>query len=123
MKKLWMFLVMKKPASKCFNISDEKYVTFNGLARACTLAAEFSKPEIFHYNPKEFAFRSRLHFPLTKQSTSARMETRIRPGGRIFSPPSDQILTAGNDQDVLVILFSSNVCKSNRKQTDVVSRK
>ncbi|KAK9943356.1 hypothetical protein M0R45_008966 [Rubus argutus] len=45
-----------------FNFSVEKYVTFDGLSKACAKAAGFPEREIVHYNPKEFDFGKRRHF-------------------------------------------------------------
>lgn len=39
-----------------FNISGERYVTFDGLARACAKAAGAPEPEIIHFNAKDFDF-------------------------------------------------------------------
>ncbi|KAF9591875.1 hypothetical protein IFM89_008921 [Coptis chinensis] len=46
----------EKASKQIFNISTEKYVTFDGLAKACAKAAGFPEPEIVHYKPKEFDF-------------------------------------------------------------------
>ncbi|KAF7821214.1 chloroplast stem-loop binding protein of 41 kDa b, chloroplastic [Senna tora] len=45
-----------KASREVFNISGSKYVTFDGLARACAKAGGFPAPEIIHYNPKEDTF-------------------------------------------------------------------
>ncbi|KAK9938887.1 hypothetical protein M0R45_015601 [Rubus argutus] len=50
-------------SKEVFNISGEKYVTFDGLTKACTKAAGFPEPEIVHYNPKEFDFGKKKAFP------------------------------------------------------------
>jgi nucleoside-diphosphate-sugar epimerase len=39
-----------------FNISGERYVTFDGLARACAKAMGAPEPEIIHFNAKDFDF-------------------------------------------------------------------
>jgi hypothetical protein len=39
-----------------FNISGERYVTFDGLARACAKAMGAPEPEIVHFNAKDFDF-------------------------------------------------------------------
>ncbi|KAH8507165.1 hypothetical protein H0E87_009616 [Populus deltoides] len=51
-----------KASQQVFNISGEKYVTFDGLARACAKAAGFPEPVIVHYNPKEFDFGKKRLF-------------------------------------------------------------
>jgi nucleoside-diphosphate-sugar epimerase len=52
-----------------YNLSGDRYVTFNGLARACATAAGKSVDEIkiVHYNPKKFDFGKRKAFPLRLQ--------------------------------------------------------
>lgn len=52
-----------------YNVSGDRYVTFDGLANACIIAAGKS-PEDFdllHYNPKKFDFGKRKAFPLRTQ--------------------------------------------------------
>ncbi|MFP5268689.1 NAD-dependent epimerase/dehydratase family protein [Coleofasciculus sp.] len=52
-----------------YNVSGDRYVTFDGLANACIVAAGKS-PEDFdllHYNPKKFDFGKRKGFPLRTQ--------------------------------------------------------
>lgn len=54
---------------KIYNISGDRFVTFDGLARACAIAAGKS-PEsltLLHYNPKDFDFGKRKAFPLRLQ--------------------------------------------------------
>lgn len=60
-----------------YNISGEKAVTFDGLARACALAISRSQTiatgkdhsalEIVHYNPKDFDFGKKKAFPMRVQ--------------------------------------------------------
>lgn len=57
-----------------YNISGSKYVTFDGLARACAKAAGYPEPEIVHYNPKEFDFGKKKAFPFRDQHFFASIE-------------------------------------------------
>ncbi|GMH07718.1 hypothetical protein Nepgr_009558 [Nepenthes gracilis] len=57
----------EKARRQVFNISGEKYVTFDGLARACAKAAGFPEPELVHYNPKDFDFGKKKSFPFRDQ--------------------------------------------------------
>ncbi|EYU38405.1 hypothetical protein ABFS83_14G079500 [Erythranthe nasuta] len=57
----------EKASKEIFNISGEKYVTFDGLAKACAKAGGFPEPEIIHYNPKEFDFGKKKPFPFRDQ--------------------------------------------------------
>lgn len=52
-----------------YNISGERYVTFDGLARACAVAAGKSPDsiQIVHYEPKQFDFGKQKAFPLRVQ--------------------------------------------------------
>lgn len=56
-----------KASKQIFNISGDKYVTFDGLARACAKAGGFPEPELVHYNPKEFDFGKKKAFPFRDQ--------------------------------------------------------
>ncbi|KAJ4956652.1 hypothetical protein NE237_013435 [Protea cynaroides] len=64
----------QKAIKQVFNISGDKYVTFDGLARACAKAAGFPEPEIIHYNPKEFDFGKKKSFPFRDQHFFASIE-------------------------------------------------
>ncbi|KAJ7559277.1 hypothetical protein O6H91_04G077300 [Diphasiastrum complanatum] len=61
--------VLQNPVAigEVYNISGSKYVTFDGIARACAKAAGFATPEIVYYNPKEFDFGKKKAFPLRDQ--------------------------------------------------------
>lgn len=52
-----------------YNISGQRYVTFDGLARACGMATGKSADEIkiVHYDPKQFDFGKQKAFPLRMQ--------------------------------------------------------
>ncbi|KAM0954544.1 putative NAD-dependent epimerase/dehydratase, NAD(P)-binding domain superfamily [Dioscorea sansibarensis] len=63
-----------KASKQVYNISGSKYVTFDGLARACAKAAGFPEPEIIHYNPKEFDFGKKKAFPFRDQHFFASIE-------------------------------------------------
>jgi UDP-glucose 4-epimerase len=52
-----------------YNVSGDRYVTFDGLARACAEAVGKSADavQIVHYDPKKFDFGKRKAFPLRAQ--------------------------------------------------------
>lgn len=52
-----------------YNVSGDRYVTFDGLARACAEAAGKSAEalKLVHYDPKQFDFGKRKAFPLRVQ--------------------------------------------------------
>ncbi|RZB49293.1 Chloroplast stem-loop binding protein of 41 kDa b, chloroplastic isoform B [Glycine soja] len=68
----------EKASKEVFNISGEKYVTFDGLARACAKAGGFPEPEIIHYNPKDFDFGKKKSFPFRDQHFFASIEKAKR---------------------------------------------
>ncbi|MDJ0735184.1 MAG: NAD-dependent epimerase/dehydratase family protein [Nostocaceae cyanobacterium] len=59
-----------------YNISGDRFVTFDGLARACAVAAGKSADDIqiVHYDPKQFDFGKRKAFPLRMQHFFASVE-------------------------------------------------
>ena len=58
-----------KAIGEIYNISGDRYVTFDGLARTCAIAAgkDPNDLELIHYNPKHFDFGKRKPFPLRVQ--------------------------------------------------------
>lgn len=54
---------------KIYNISGDRYITFDGLARACAVATGKSAGdvELVHYDSKKFDFGKRKAFPLRQQ--------------------------------------------------------
>ncbi|KAE9615923.1 putative NAD(P)-binding domain-containing protein [Lupinus albus] len=64
----------EKASKEIFNISGDKYVTFDGLARACAKAGGFPEPELVHYNPKDFDFGKKKSFPFRDQHFFASIE-------------------------------------------------
>lgn len=60
-----------KAIGQVYNISGAKYVTFDGIARACAKAGGFPEPEIVHFNPKDFDFGKKKAFPLRDQVSEA----------------------------------------------------
>jgi UDP-glucose 4-epimerase len=58
-----------KAIRQIYNISGDRFVTFDGLARACALATGKSADQvkIIHYDPKKFDFGKRKAFPLRLQ--------------------------------------------------------
>jgi hypothetical protein len=53
-----------------FNISGERYVTFDGIARACAKAMGAPEPELVHFNAKDFDFGKK------KVRTAGRVQER-----------------------------------------------
>ncbi|NEP04218.1 MULTISPECIES: NAD-dependent epimerase/dehydratase family protein [Okeania] len=63
-----------------YNVSGERYVTFDGLARACAEAAGKSPDSIklVHYDPKQFDFGKKKAFPLRVQHFFASVNKVMR---------------------------------------------
>jgi nucleoside-diphosphate-sugar epimerase len=59
----------EKAIGQIYNVSGERYVTFDGLAKACAIAAGKNPDELslIHYHPKDFDFGKRKAFPLRAQ--------------------------------------------------------
>lgn len=74
-----------------YNVSGDRFVTFDGLARACAVAAGKSPDDlkIVHYNPKEFDFGKRKAFPLRVQHFFASINKAITELG--WQPEYDLI--------------------------------
>ena len=56
-----------RAAKQVYNIAGDKYVTFDGIAKACAAAAGAPAPELVHYNAKEFDFGKLKAFPMRDQ--------------------------------------------------------
>lgn len=97
---------------KIYNISGDRYVTFNGLAYACAAAAGKS-PEavkLVHYDPKQFDFGKRKAFPLRQQHfftdiQQAKVELNWQPKYDLLSGLQDSFqhdyLASGRDQSAI----------------------
>lgn len=59
----------EQAVGQIYNVSGDRYVTFDGLARACAEAAGKSADsiKIVHYDPKQFDFGKRKAFPMRVQ--------------------------------------------------------
>lgn len=69
-----------KAARQIYNISGERFVTFDGIAKACAIAAGAPEPEIIHFNAKEYDFDGKKPFPLRDQHFFTSIDkARLRP--------------------------------------------
>lgn len=68
-KAMCLALGNEQAIGQIYNISGDRYVTFDGLARACIKATGKSATEIqiVHYDPKQYDFGKRKPFPLRVQ--------------------------------------------------------
>lgn len=69
----------EKAIGQIYNVSGDRYVTFDGLAKACAIAAGKSPDDlqIVHYDPKKFDFGKRKAFPLRTQHFFASIQKAI----------------------------------------------
>ncbi|NEQ54527.1 MAG: NAD-dependent epimerase/dehydratase family protein, partial [Leptolyngbya sp. SIO3F4] len=78
-----MVAVLDNPRAigQIYNISGERYVTFDGLAHACSEAMGKSVSDIRHYDPKQFDFGKRKAFPMRVQHFFASIDKAKRDLG------------------------------------------
>ena len=56
-----------KAKKQIYNIAGNKYVTFDGIAKACAAAMGKPAPELVHFNPQDFDFGKSKAFPMRDQ--------------------------------------------------------
>ncbi|AFZ25774.1 nucleoside-diphosphate-sugar epimerase [Cylindrospermum stagnale PCC 7417] len=99
----------KKAIGQIYNISGDRFVTFDGLARACAVAAGKSPDavKIVHYDPKKFDFGKRKAFPMRVQHffasvNKAQIELNWQPEYDLISGLNDSLendyLASGRDK-------------------------
>jgi nucleoside-diphosphate-sugar epimerase len=76
----------KQAIGQIYNISGDRYVTFDGLARQCAIACgkDPDQLKLVHYDPKQFDFGKRKAFPMRVQHffaaiDKAKTELRWQP--------------------------------------------
>jgi len=81
-----------------YNISGDRFVTFDGLARACAVAVGKSADDIkiVHYDPKKFDFGKRKAFPMRVQHffasvNKAQIELNWQPKYDLISGLKDSL--------------------------------
>jgi len=109
-----MVAVLDNPQAigQIYNISGDRYVTFDGLAKAAAIAAGKSAEDlkIVHYNPKDFDFGKKKAFPLRPQHFfadihKAKTELNWQPEYDLISGLKDS--------------FNSDYLLSNQQETDI----
>jgi nucleoside-diphosphate-sugar epimerase len=109
-----MVAVLGNPQAlgQIYNISGDRYVTFDGLAKAAAIAAGKSADnlKIVHYNPKDFDFGKKKAFPLRPQHFfadihKAKTELNWQPEYDLISGLKDS--------------FNRDYLLSNQQETDV----
>ena len=107
----------EKAIGQIYNISGDRYVTFDGLAKSCAIAAGKSPEEVklVHYNPKDFDFGKRKAFPLRVQHffaaiDKAKTELSWQPEFDLVSGLKDSFSNdfQANNQDQAEVDFSTD---------------
>ncbi|MBD2608552.1 NAD-dependent epimerase/dehydratase family protein [Scytonema hofmannii FACHB-248] len=99
----------KQAIGQIYNVSGDRFVTFDGLARACAVAAGKSSEsvKIVHYDPKKFDFGKRKAFPMRVQHffasvDKAKTQLDWQPEYDLISGLQDSLqndyLTSGRDK-------------------------
>jgi nucleoside-diphosphate-sugar epimerase len=103
-----------------YNISGDRYVTFNGLAKACAaaLGKNAEEIEIVNYNPKKFDFGNKKPFPLRVQHfyadiNKATRELNWRPEHDLVSGLKDSFqndyLASSRDQQEIDLAIDDQI--------------
>jgi UDP-glucose 4-epimerase len=106
-----------------YNVSGERYVTFDGLARACAEATGKSGDaiEIVHYDPKQFDFGKKKAFPLRLQHFfadvhKAKTELDWQPNFSLNAGLKDSFqndyLTSGRDKAEIDFSLDDEILKA-----------
>lgn len=113
----------EKAIGQIYNVSGERFVTFDGLARACAVAAGKSPDElrIVHYDPKKFDFGKRKGFPMRVQHffasiNKAMTELNWKPEYDLISGLKDSFqndyLTSGRDKSEVDFSVDEEILKA-----------
>ncbi|MBV8883967.1 MAG: NAD-dependent epimerase/dehydratase family protein [Chroococcidiopsidaceae cyanobacterium CP_BM_RX_35] len=108
-----------------YNVSGDRYVTFDGLAQACAIAAGKSNDavEIVHYDPKQFDFGKRKAFPIRVQHfftcvNKAKTELSWQPEYDLLSGLKDSFykdyLVSGQDTAEVDFSVDDEILKGHR---------
>ncbi len=102
----------EKSIGQIYNISGERYVTFDGLAKACAIAVGKSPDEvnIVHYDPKQFDFGKKKAFPLRMQHFFADIHKALSD---LSWQPEYDLITGLKDS------FNNDYLASQREQADI----
>jgi nucleoside-diphosphate-sugar epimerase len=101
-----------KAIGQIYNISGDRFVTFDGIARACAVAAGKSADsiKIVHYDPKKFDFGKRKAFPMRVQHFFASVnKAQIELGWQ----PEYDLITGLNDS------FENDYLASGRDKAEL----
>ena len=102
----------RRAVGQIYNISGDRSVTFDGLARACAQAAGKSPNDlkIIHYDPKKFDFGKRKAFPLRPQHFFASIQ---KASTELYWQPEFDLISGLQDS------FENDYLASGRDKTEV----
>lgn len=102
----------QKALGQIYNVSDTRYVTFDGLARACAIAAGKSLDDLklVHYDSKQFDFGKRKAFPFRQVHFFADVQKAIN---ELNWQPHYDLITGLTDS------FQNDYLASGRHKADV----
>jgi len=102
----------QQAVGQIYNVSGDRYVTFDGIARACATAAGKSAEElpIVHYDPKKFDFGKRKAFPMRMQHFFADVHQAM---SQLNWQPKYDLISGLKDS------FQNDYLASNRQEAEV----
>ncbi len=102
----------EQASGQIYNISGERYVTFDGLAKACAVAAGKAADDIkiVHYDPKQFDFGKKKAFPLRMQHFFADIHKALQ---ELNWQPEYDLISGLKDS------FENDYLTSKRDKTDI----
>lgn len=102
----------RRAVGQIYNVSGDRCVTFDGLARACAVAAGKSADDLklVHYDPKQFDFGKRKAFPMRPQHFFASIQ---KATSDLYWKPEFDLISGLKDS------FEQDYLVSDRAQADV----
>ena len=102
----------RRAVGQIYNISGDRYVTFDGLARACAVAAgkDPDTLKLVHYDPKQFDFGKRKAFPMRVQHFFADIHKAQKD---LYWKPEFDLISGLRDS------FENDYLSSGRDKTEI----
>jgi nucleoside-diphosphate-sugar epimerase len=102
----------RRAVGKIYNISGDRAVSFDGLARACAVAAgkDPDTLKLVHYDPKQFDFGKRKAFPLRTQHFFTDIHSAQK---ELYWTPQFDLISGLRDA------FETDYLAAGRDKTDV----
>lgn len=102
----------RRAVGQIYNVSGDRYVTFDGLAKACAVAAgkDPDTLKLVHYDPKQFDFGKRKAFPMRVQHFFADVHKAQKD---LYWKPEFDLISGLRDS------FENDYLESNRDKAEV----